>query len=270
MPDLRRSDGSRIHFDVFDMTDPWLEQETVFLHHGLGKSGRFWRPWVRLLARDYRVITIDMLGNGRSSRPRGRTWGVEGYADNVVEVLDSLQVETVHFVGETLGGCVGLVMGARHGTRIRSLALASCPYRPPREHLLERGRAVTRGGLEASVDSELPSRLDWSLYPAAMYTWYRDQRLSASSRIVSEQRQAQANEDLEWTLPLISAPTLLYIPDESLVGANAQMREMARVIPNAVVADLPPGRRPVWYHYGFADTCVAVFLDFQRRIRQTA
>lgn len=255
-------DGPRVFYEVTDLTDPWLAAETVFLHHGLGKSHRFWLPWVRLLARDFRVVTVDMLGNGRSSRPRGRAWSAAGYAEDVIAVLDDLEIEQVHFVGETVGGCVGLELGARHGSRLRSLTLAACPYRPPFEKLMDKGREIAREGLTASVDRELPSRLDWERYPPAMYDWYRNERLSASPRIVAEQHYAQAREDLEWALPLIDVPTLLIIPDDSPVGADVQMREMARVIRGARIADLPPGRRAVWHHYGEARECVDAFREF--------
>ena len=262
MPTIPLAGGGRVHVEVLDVLEPWLDRETIFLHHGLGKSSRFWRPWMRLLAEDYRVVAIDMLGNGRSSRPRHRRWSIEGYAENVVEVLDALDIERAHFVGETVGGCVGLVLGARHADRLDSLALASCPIRPPRERLLARSRVIAREGLVGEVDAELPSRLEWHRYPPAMYHWYRAERLSASPRIVAEQTAAQAVEELEWTLPRIGVPTLLFIPDESPVDANVQMLEMARVIPDARVAELPPGRKPVWYHYGEAAVCVAEYRRF--------
>ena len=98
MPDLRLRSGQRLHYDLFDLPDPWVEHDTIVFHHGLGKTGAYWRPWVRRLVRDFRVITIDMLGNGASSRPRSFRWGIDAYAGHVAEVLDAVDVARAHFV----------------------------------------------------------------------------------------------------------------------------------------------------------------------------
>lgn len=268
MPRVLLDNGDRLHYQVHDYVDPWRAPETVVLHHGLGKSGRFWLPWVRLLLRHFRVVTVDMLGCGRSSRPVDHAWSIADHATNAVALLDALEVEQVHFVGEAVGGCVGLQLGARHGDRLRTLTLCSTPFRPTAGpvDLREKSEEIRDGGpagLAAAVDRELPSRIEWDRYPPEMYAWYRAERLRASPRIVAEHHAAQAREDLEWTLPLVTVPTLLVIPDESPVGATGQMREMARTIPRAEVAVLAPGRRrPVWYHFAEADDCVAAFLDF--------
>jgi pimeloyl-ACP methyl ester carboxylesterase len=259
---LELRNGNRLHYDVVDLTEPWTPAPTVFLHHGLGKSGRWWLPWIRQLAADFRVVTVDMLGCGRSDRPTGYSWSVADHAANVLQVLDHLSLDRVHFIGETVGGCIGLHLGAVHADRLRTLSIAACPYHPAADWLLEQSREIASGGLEASVDRDLPSRLDWENYPPAMYDWYRRERVAASARIVAEQYAAQAGEDLTWTLPRVGAPTLLFIPDESPVAANRQMREMAATIPDARVAELPPGRKPVWYHYAHAAECVAAFRRF--------
>lgn len=266
MPYVELNSGYRLYVEITDLTDPWANAPTVFLHHGLGKSGKWWLPWIRALVRHYRVVTVDMLGCGRSDQPTGYAWSVADHAKNVIQVLDRLNIDRVHFIGETVGGCVGLYLGAQFGERLRTLSLAACPYKPEREWLLASSREIAANGLEASIDRDLPTRLDWSRYPKAMYDWYRAERLSASPRIVSEQYAAQADEDLTWTLSRITVPTLLFIPDESPVAANVQMRHMANVIPRAQVAKLAPRRRPVWYHYAEADECVEEFCRFARTV----
>jgi 3-oxoadipate enol-lactonase len=265
MPKIKLHNGLYIHYEITDFVDPWLSPETVVLHHGLGKSGCFWLPWVRLLSRYFHVVTIDMLGNGRSSRPRGHRWSIAGYSSDAVEVLDALGMERIHFVGEAVGGCVGLQLGACHAERLLTLTLSACPYRPVRPEggtsdLRTESREIACRGLGEVTDRELPTRLNWSRYPPEMYEWYRQKRLSASARIVSEQRAAQAVEDLEWTLPLITVPTLLIIPGSSPVNSTPQMRQMARVIPHAQVIEFP--EEGAWVAFAQAEACVAAFLSF--------
>ncbi len=263
MPAVILSSGLRVHCEIADTTDPWRTAETMLLHHGLGKTGRYWLPWSRVLSRYFRVVTIDMLGNGQSSRPRGHRWSIAGYARDAVEVLDALGLRKVHFVGEGLGGCVGLQLGARHGARVASLTLCATPYRPSEgasADLAARSQAIARGGLADFVDTTLPSRMDWSRFPQAAYAWYREQRLRTSPRIMSEQMAAQDGVDLEWALPLIAAPTLLIVPGDSPSGADLQMKTMSRAIRGARIAAFPHERQ--WVTFSAADDCVAATLRF--------
>lgn len=262
MPEVLTRKSQTIYYETLQLTDAWTPAETVFLHHGLGKSARWWRPWIRLLCARFNVVAIDMLGCGRSDQPENYAWSVADHAENVVDVLDALELDRVHFVGETLGGCIGLVMGASYPDRVHSLALMACPYRPPTKWLLQQSAEIAQHGIEPTLDRDLDTRLDWTNYPPGMRAWYREQRLNCSPRIVAEQYAAQSRENLEWTLEKITAPTLLFVPDASPVDANLQMRQMQARIPAAQLAALHARARPVWDHYAQAPDYVAALTGF--------
>lgn len=262
MPTVRTRKSQQIYYEIIELADPWARAETVFLHHGLGKSAKWWRPWIRLLCEQFNVVVIDMLGCGRSGQPEGYPWSVADHADNAADVIDALGLDRVHFVGETLGGCVGLVMGARYPDRVHSLALMACPFRPPSTWLLQQSAEIAEHGIEPTLDRDLDTRLDWARYPPGMREWYREQRLNCSPRVVAEQYAAQAKENLEWTLDRITAPTLLFVPDASPVDANLQMVEMGRRIASAQLAQLAKRRRQVWDHYAEAPEYVAALTEF--------
>jgi pimeloyl-ACP methyl ester carboxylesterase len=75
----------------------------IGLVHGLGASGKTWRPLVeRILARGGRsVITMDLRGHGTS--PAAAEYTLAGYADDLVETLPT-GLDAV--VGHSLGGAV--------------------------------------------------------------------------------------------------------------------------------------------------------------------
>ena len=67
MPFLSVSNDIQIYYQIDDFTNPWDERPTLLLQHGNGRSGAFWYQWIPLLARDYRVVRVDMRGLGQSS-----------------------------------------------------------------------------------------------------------------------------------------------------------------------------------------------------------
>ena len=54
---------------------------SVVLVHGLGASSRYWGPVIEALADTHRVITVDLLGFGRSPKPGGVSYDVDCHTD---------------------------------------------------------------------------------------------------------------------------------------------------------------------------------------------
>jgi pimeloyl-ACP methyl ester carboxylesterase len=86
------------------------EGPPLVLLHGIGMSKEVWRPVVPRLAREREVIAVDLPGFG-ASPPGPRTLG--GLADAVAAFVASLGVQRPHVAGNSLGGGVALLLGAR-------------------------------------------------------------------------------------------------------------------------------------------------------------
>lgn len=75
-----------------------------------------WQP--ALLAAGYRVIRLDLRGFGRSEpTPEGYGWSLPNFFADMEAVLATENVEAFHFVGESIGGMIGLAYAARHPER---------------------------------------------------------------------------------------------------------------------------------------------------------
>src|SRR4029079_1663466 len=100
------------------------EGPPLLLVMGMGLSGGAWWRTVETLSRDYRVITFDNRGVGRS---RGLTpaYTTEALADDAVAVLDALAIEQANIYGLSLGGMVAQQIALRHPRRVRSLVLGA-------------------------------------------------------------------------------------------------------------------------------------------------
>src|SRR2546428_8543076 len=105
MPTAQLPGNLRLYYEDDDFTDPWAASETVILHHGNAKNSQLWYAWVPLLAGGYRVIRLDARGFGKSSIPEpGYPWSLEGFATDVLHLIDYLQIDKAHLVGATIGG----------------------------------------------------------------------------------------------------------------------------------------------------------------------
>ena len=149
MPSVRTGDGVEIHYRLDDFRDPWIEGpgETIVMSHGFARSMVWWTQWAPALARRYRVLRYDIRGCGRSSvAPEGTPWSADRIAADVVDVIDALDIDAVHWVGFESGGPVG------HRVRRQ-------PPRPDKEpHPLQHPRGDRYGTLRRGRGSERATR----------------------------------------------------------------------------------------------------------------
>jgi pimeloyl-ACP methyl ester carboxylesterase len=97
--------------------------QVVFLH-GLASSSQSWGDVPELLARSgIASVCVDLPGHGRSGRAKDADLSPEGMATFVGEVLDHLNLLSVHLVGHSLGGAVAMSFTSRNPIRVSSLTL---------------------------------------------------------------------------------------------------------------------------------------------------
>jgi pimeloyl-ACP methyl ester carboxylesterase len=98
---------------------------TVVLVHGLLLSQRMHEPLARALARrGNHVITIDLLGHGRSDRPNEPAcYSTVIFAEQVVALLDHLALDEAVVLGTSLGANVALEVGALAPARMRGMVV---------------------------------------------------------------------------------------------------------------------------------------------------
>ena len=108
-------------------------ERTLVCVHGLTRQGRDFDILARTFARrGWRVICPDLVGRGQSgwlAQPAGYT--LLQYGADMNALLARLDVEEVDWVGNSLGGLVGMMLAAQPGTPIRRLVINDIgPYIP--------------------------------------------------------------------------------------------------------------------------------------------
>lgn len=111
-------DGRQIHVDARGEGFPLL------LLHGFGASTLLWEPVLPALARERRVVAIDLFGFGWTERPKEpAAYTLEGQMRMILGVADELGFERFDLGGHSYGGAIALYIASRHPERVRSLVL---------------------------------------------------------------------------------------------------------------------------------------------------
>src|SRR5258708_4340348 len=122
-------EGPRSHRAVVDGIElHWLEygpstgRPPVLLLHGLSDSHLAWSRIAPELARDRRVLALDLPGHGFSDRPDAG-YEIHWYARVVAAWVESLGVTHLDVVGHSLGGGIALMLLLHCRPRIRRVVL---------------------------------------------------------------------------------------------------------------------------------------------------
>ena len=92
--------------------------------HGLSRQGRDFDTLAAAMCDDYRVVCPDVVGRGQSdwlTDPMG--YNIPAYVADMVSLLARLDAETVHWVGTSMGGLIGLGLAALPGSPVARLVL---------------------------------------------------------------------------------------------------------------------------------------------------
>ncbi|MFH9471582.1 alpha/beta fold hydrolase [Streptomyces clavifer] len=98
----------------------------LLLAHGFGCDQHMWRLVAPVLAESFRVVQFDYVGSGRSDLTawsEERYGALEGYARDVVEIVEALDLREVRFVGHSVSAMVGVLAAAAAPGRFASLIM---------------------------------------------------------------------------------------------------------------------------------------------------
>ncbi|WP_165956794.1 alpha/beta fold hydrolase [Kribbella antibiotica] len=209
------------------------EGEPVLLINGLGSCSA---SWFRVLPalRDYRVITFDNRGVGRTGH-RPEPFDLATLASDAIAVLDAAGVTRAHVLGLSMGGLIAQEFALSHPDRVSSLMLVSTHAGIP--HLTVAASAVAT--MAALPPGERSRALAPLLYvdqtPAAEIA--RDEEVASAIPTTSEGLRSQLVAAAPWDryadLHQLAVPVLvLHGREDRLVPLSAG-EKLAAAIPHS-------------------------------------
>jgi pimeloyl-ACP methyl ester carboxylesterase len=214
----------------------------VILVHGYPLDGAMWSGVARALSSQFRVLKPDLPGRGNTEADAPA--GIEGYADFLATIVDSLDAP-VGIAGFSFGGYISLALLKRRPEKVRAIALVDS--RPAADDDAGKAKrdetiaAVRANGL-APVLEGMPAKL---LSPEG---FARADLLERVQRIISRQKPETVEADLAAMrdrpdstgfLREISIPALVVVGDRDVLTPPADSEAMAAAIPGAKLVTVP-------------------------------
>lgn len=141
----------------------------IMFAHGFGCSQETWGLVAPAFEADHRVVLFDYVGAGGSDRGayrRGRYASLDGYATDVLEILDALGAADVVFVGHSVSAMVGVLAVNREPERFGALVLVGPSPRYTDDGDYRGG--FERADIDALLDSLDANFVEWSQSTAPM------------------------------------------------------------------------------------------------------
>ncbi len=112
-------DGQRLVWRELGQGEPLL------LVHGITTWSFIWEGLMPILAQRYRVLALDLLGCGDSSKPLDQSYALKDHASRIKRFIDALGLGPLHYVGHDLGGGIGQIMAVRYPGLFLDLSLVN-------------------------------------------------------------------------------------------------------------------------------------------------
>jgi sigma-B regulation protein RsbQ len=247
------------------------EAPPVVLVHGFGCDQRMWRFVVPDLARDHRVVTFDYVGAGRSevgAYDPARYASLRGYARDLLDVLDALDLRGATVVGHSVSAMVAALATLDAPGRIARLAMVGPSPRyvddPPYRGGFSREDI---DGLLALMDQNF---MGWAGFLAPVVARAADHPdvaaelqesfCSTDPRFLRQFAEVTFLSDNRADLPRVTVPTLVLQCSDDAIAPEEVGEYVARMLPRGTYRKLrATGHCP---HLSDPDETLAALREF--------
>ncbi|OCL12650.1 alpha/beta-hydrolase [Glonium stellatum] len=241
--------GETTHYIVDDFTDPWKPRETILLQGGFARHSAFFYHWVPALSRHYKVIRRDLRGHGYSSAPplqeKPDAYTLDTILNEIIDTLDQLGLEKVHYFGESTSGILGEILAARFPERLLSLTICSSPTHLPQgtQDFLAMGleswptacRKLGSRGWGQKL-AELPGTM--ASKDCAYRKWWLDQISINSSEGLASYAEFLSTIDSRQYIPKIKVPMLILAPTKSAATKLEEQYAIQKQVENCTLVEI--------------------------------
>ncbi|MGK6309357.1 alpha/beta fold hydrolase [Variovorax sp. DT-64] len=219
---------------------------TMIFAHGFGCDQNMWRLMAPKFAERFRVVTFDLVGSGQSdldAYDKTKYSELQGYADDVLEIVDEFGSGPVLFVGHSVSAMIGVLADLKApGTFAAHMMIGPSPcYINDGDYV----GGFTREDIDSLLDTLESNYLGWAsnMAPAIMGVPERPElgaELAASfcrtdPDIAKQFAKVTFLSDNRKDVARLQTPTLVIQSSDDLIAPLAVGDYMQRTLPNATL-----------------------------------
>lgn len=104
-------------------------EQVLLMAHGFGCNQQMWRFLIPYLESHFKIVLFDYVGSGSSNLAaysKQKYADLEGYAQDIVEICEQLDLSNVVLIGHSVSSIIGLIAAQKIPQRIHSMIMV-CP-----------------------------------------------------------------------------------------------------------------------------------------------
>jgi 3-oxoadipate enol-lactonase len=233
--------STALHFEQAGSADG---SRVLLLVHGFPFNAAMWRPQLQEPPPGWRVIAPDLAGFG--GNPPADQLSVDGAADDLAALLESLDVRSAVVCGLSMGGYIAFALLRRHPALVRALVLcdtrAAADTGDARRGRLESAASVRSQGTGEFLQSMLPkllSPITRKRQPAVEEELRGIMEAAPAASVAAALEALAARPDSTPILRSIAVPTQIIVGSDDEITPVLDAQFMARGIPGAVLTVIP-------------------------------
>ena len=223
----------------------WLEAGAgwpVILLHAFPLDARMWRPQLDTVPAGWRFLAPDLRGFG-SGPPLDGAASMDGYAADVLALMDALHLDDAAIGGLSMGGYVAFALQRAAPARCTRLILADTRAQADtpqgREARVQMRELLAERGPAAIAEQMLPKLLSPAAAPATVAAVRAMIESEPAAGIAAAIGALMNRPDATPQLAHIACATLVAVGDGDTITPPADAEAMHRAIPRSSLAIVP-------------------------------
>lgn len=220
--------------------DDFKKEQTIVFSNSLGTDLTMWAKQLELLGQEFNILRYDTRGHGESEVAAGE-YSIEMLGKDVLDILDDLKIEKVHFCGLSIGGLTGQWLGIHAPERLNKLILCNTA-----------AKIGNKEGWNTRIETVQQNGLN-SIVSGTQERWFTPEFVAENKEEVDSVLATfvqtpvagyiaccAAVRDADFTAEVskISMPTLIIAGTEDLVTTVKDGDFLIEKIPNSILATL--------------------------------
>jgi pimeloyl-ACP methyl ester carboxylesterase len=212
----------------------------IIFVHGYTTTSNFWWHQIPDLAKSYRTVRFDLRGHGDSGKPDGIRYTIEGFATDLLNVMDALAIDRAVIFGLSMGGAVVMQFALDHPERVSGLGLIGTTAHGlgpmvQADNVIARIKQVgTAAASKEVIVHSFSSHTD-----AAIVEWAEREVVKTPQHVAEPAIRSLSEFDIRDRLVDLTVPTLIVVGEEDQITPVASSRLLHDLIPDSELHIIP-------------------------------